>query len=109
MRKYCLTYDVKDSDKWLSNEIRLKILEVLMENDITDFESPVASTILFEDGHQELRLSHWNYIISTAFIEDLYYYLCLVAIDKTSNGYFDRNEGNRDLNNNFQQAINNLR
>ena len=107
MAKYCLTYDAKDALAWEPEELKTEISRILLENGGDYLESPVASTILFEDGKDKSELQFWNNVLLKSFKEDVFYYLCVVARTKEGD-YFDRNEGDPDLNDDYQQLLEDL-
>ena len=107
MRRYCLAYDAKDAEDWDPDELRVKIAELLIAAGALNLKSPVASTILFEDEHASSRMAYWNSKINHALRDDIYYYLCLVAIT-TTNAFIDRNEGDTGLEIHFQELIDEL-
>jgi len=107
MAKYCLTYDVQDSDKWEPNEIKISLSEILLKNNAFSLESPTASTILFEDGRGKSNITFWNNLIIKYFKEDIFYYLCVVG-KNTNSEYLDRNEGDADLDTNYQDLLEEL-
>src|ERR1700749_2437881 len=106
MAKYCLTYDAKDALAWEPEELKLKLSQVILENKGLYLESPLANAILFEDGEVKSSLNRWNAIF-LRLKEDIYYYLCAVAMN--SNGdFFDRNEGDPDLDADYQELLERL-
>lgn len=105
MRKYCVSYDVKNADEIDFNALKKEIVTVLIANGATvTFNSPVASTILFFDNTDENRINRWDTIISKNFSEVIFYYLCLIARDSNGN-QIDRNHGDLELEKNFQRLI----
>jgi hypothetical protein len=107
MAKYCVTYDAKDALAWDPEELKLDIAELLVQNKALNLESPVASAIIFEDGNVKPNISFWNSILSRKFQEDVYYYLCVVASNRDGD-YIDRNEGDADMNADFQEMLEDL-
>jgi len=107
MAKYCLTYDAKDALAWDPEELKLEVSRLLLDNGGDYLESPVANTILFEDGKDRNELQQWNHLLSKNLQEDLYYYLCVVARTKEGD-HFERNEGDPDLNDDYQQQLEDL-
>jgi hypothetical protein len=107
MAKYCLTFDAKDAVSWDPEELKLKISGILLDNKGLYLENPVASVILFEDGNVNSDIHHWNNILLRQLKEDAYYYLCVVA--KSGKGdYFERNEGDPDLEADYQDLLEDL-
>jgi hypothetical protein len=107
MAKYCLTFDAKDAVSWDPEELKLKISGILLDNKGLYLENPVASVILFEDGNVNSDMNHWNNILLRQLKEDAYYYLCVVA--KSGKGdYFERNEGDPDLEADYQDLLEDL-
>jgi hypothetical protein len=107
MAKYCLTYDAKDALAWDPEELKIEVSRILLENGADYLESPVASTILFEDGKDRSELQGWNNALQKNFQNDIYYYLCVVARTKEGD-HFERNEGDPDLNDDYQQLLEDL-
>jgi hypothetical protein len=107
MAKYCLTFDAKDAVSWDPEELKLKISGILLDNKGLYLENPVVCMILFEDGNVNSDIHHWNNILLRQLKEDVYYYLCVVA--KSAKGdYFERNEGNPDLEADYQDLLEDL-
>jgi hypothetical protein len=107
MAKYCLTYDAKDALAWDPEELKIELSRILLDNGGAYLESPTATTILFEDGKDRSELSFWNNLLLKSLKEDIYYYLCVVARSKEDT-YFERNEGDPDLNDDYQQLLEDL-
>jgi hypothetical protein len=107
MAKYCLTYDAKDALAWEPEELKLEISRLLLNNGGDYLESPVVSTILFEDGKDRSDLPSWNNLLAKNMQENIYYYLCVVARTKEGD-HFERNEGDPDLNDDYQQLLEDL-
>ncbi|MBN9485155.1 MAG: hypothetical protein BGO70_10775 [Bacteroidetes bacterium 43-93] len=109
MRKYCLTYDVKDSENIDSTSLKKTIVELLHQNGaiITAFKNPVASTIIFVDKEDSMRISYWDGIINQTFGNDIFYYLCVVA-KRTDNTFVDKDHGDPKMEANFQALIKDL-
>ena len=107
MAKYCLTFDAKDAVTWDPEELKLKISGILLDNKGLYLENPVASVVLFEDGNVNSDIHHWNNILLRQLKEDAYYYLCVVA--KSGKGdSIDRNEGDPDLDADYQDLLEDL-
>jgi hypothetical protein len=107
MAKYCLTYDAKDALAWEPEELKLEISRLLLNNGGDYLESPIVNVILFEDGKDRSDLPSWNNLLAKNLQEDIYYYLCVVA--RTREGdHFERNEGDPDLNDDYQQLLEDL-
>jgi hypothetical protein len=107
MAKYCLTFDAKDAVSWDPEELKLKISGILLDNKGLYLENPVVCVILFEDGNVNSDIHHWNNILLRQLKEDVYYYLCVVA--KSAKGdYFERNEGDPDLEADYQDLLEDL-
>ena len=102
-----MTFDAKDAVSWNPEELKLKIYGILLDNKGLYLESPVISVILFEDGNVNSDINHWNNILLRQLKEDAYYYLCVVA--KSAKGDFiDRNEGDPDLDADYQDLLEDL-
>ena len=106
MAKYCLSYEARNSTLWEADELKLKIAETLLAGDAFDLQHPVAGTILFEDGSSKSMIQHWNSRL-VALKEDIYYYLCQVAKAREDD-HIDRNEGDPNLNDDFQELLEDL-
>jgi hypothetical protein len=107
MAKYCLTFDAKDAVSWDPEELTLKISGILLDNKGLYLENPVVCVILFEDGNVNSDMNYWNNILLRQLKEDVYYYLCVVA--KSGKGdYFERNEGDPDLDADYQDLLEDL-
>ena len=106
MAKYCLSYEAKNALIWEENELKLKIAEILLKNDAYDLQHPIAGTLLFEDGAVKSMIQHWNSAL-IGLKEDIYYYLCQVAKAREDD-YMDRNEGDPNLNDEFQDLLDEL-
>ena len=120
MAKYCLTYDAKDALAWDPEELKLEVSRLLLDNGGDYLESPVGNTILFEDGKDRSDLQFWNStvvllysieswnnLLSKNHQENIFYYLCVVARTKEGD-HFERNEGDPDLNDDYQQQLEDL-
>ena len=107
MAKYCLTYDAKDALAWDPEELKLEVSRLLLDNGGDYLESPVGNTILFEDGKDRSDLQFWNNLLSKNHQENIFYYLCVVARTKEGD-HFERNEGDPDLNDDYQQQLEDL-
>jgi hypothetical protein len=107
MAKYCLTYDAKDALAWDPEELKIELSRILLDNGGDYLESPTATTILFDDGKDRAELASWNSLLLKSLKEDIYYYLCVVARSK-DDSYFERNEGDPDLNDDYQQLLEDL-
>ena len=107
MAKYCLTYDAKDALAWEPEELKIEVSRILLDNGADYLESPVASAILFDDGKDRNELASWNSLLLKTFQNDIYFYLCVVARTKEGE-HFDRNEGDPDLNDDYQQLLEDL-
>jgi hypothetical protein len=104
MYKYCLSYDVINSDKNDPETIKRKITTLILKQGITHtLKNPVASTIIFEDDNDERNISYWNSLLLK--MKNIHYYICLVPLDYELNQFIERNEGNSILNNNFQHLV----
>lgn len=106
MAKYCLSYEARDSFIWVADELKLKVAELLLKNAAFDLQQPIAGTIIFEDGAVKSNIREWN----TALLplkEDLFYYLCQIAKAREDD-YVERNEGDPNLNDDFQQLLEEL-
>ena len=104
MIRYVLSYDAKDASKQTSDELKLKIVIELLLNDAMNFHSPVASTIFFDDPVDGERLQVWNDLLLKHFGEKIFYYLCVVGIDKQKKSLY-RIKGDPDLEKRFQDLI----
>jgi hypothetical protein len=107
MAKYCLSFDAKDALAWDPEELKLEVSRLLLQNGGDYLESPVATTILFDDGKDRSDLQTWNSLLAKNLKEDIYYYLCVVARTKEGEP-FERNEGDPDLNDDYQQLLEDL-
>jgi len=107
MAKYCLVYDAKDALGAGPMDLKLDIADFLLENKAFNLENPVISTILFEDGNIKPSLSQWQSQLTRKFQEEIYYYLCVVASSREGE-HLDRNEGDMDLNDAFQEELDGL-
>ena len=110
MRRYCLSYDVKNSKDWRevgADQLKLGIAEILIDAGATNLQSPVASTIYFDDAQDGNRLNMWNGIISTEYGEDIHYYLCLLSFITATGTPTDKISGDLALMNRFREQINN--
>lgn len=108
MRRYCLAYDVKDSEENDCNEIRQEIIKVLLSQDAMNLERPLESTILFEEETDKVKLTIWNNLIAKHFDSKIFHYLCLVSKD-TKGVFLDKNHGNRELMENFRMEVRNIK
>jgi hypothetical protein len=106
MAKYCISYEAKNSNIWDADELNVKIAEVLKKNGAFDLQQPVAGTILFEDGAVKSFIRDWNNHL-LPLKEDIFYYLCQVAKAREDD-YMDRNEGDPNLNDDFQDLLDDL-
>jgi hypothetical protein len=117
MRKYCLAYDAINSGQWQGNELKKVIIEILIAAGAVNFETPVASTILFEYQNENIRIQYFKNAISGEFISaknrngklksGIYYYLCMVARD-TNGNYVERSNPNPSLENSLQEILNQM-
>ena len=107
MARYCLTYDAKDALAWEPEELKIEISRLLLDNGGEYLEGPIAGAIVFEDGKDRSELQSWNHLLQKQLQNDIYYYLCVVARTKEGE-YFERNEGNPDLNDDYQQLLEDL-
>jgi hypothetical protein len=107
MAKYCLVYDAKDALGAGPMDLKLDIADFLLANKAFNLENPVNSTILFEDGNIKPTLAQWQSQLTRKFQEEIYYYLCVVASSREGE-HLERNEGDMDLNDDFQEAIDDL-
>lgn len=106
MKKYCLAYDAINSGQWQGNELKKVIIEILIAAGAVNFETPVASTILFEDETDRNRINYWNNTIRTEFVSStnrtgklkngIYYYICMVAKD-VNGAYVERKNADPSL------------
>ena len=107
MAKYCLSFDAKDVLAWEPDEAKLQVSRLLLDNGGAYLESPIINTILFEDGKDRSDLNSWNHLLIKNLKDDFYFYLCVVP--QTRDGdYFERNEGDPDLNDDYQQLLEDL-
>ncbi|HXB08282.1 MAG TPA: hypothetical protein VNW04_14225 [Puia sp.] len=107
MAKYCLTFDAKDALAWEPEELKMEVSRLLMENGGSYLESPIVNVVLFEDGKDRSDLQSWNHLLLKSLKEDIYYYLCVVPQTKDGD-FFERNEGDPDLNDDYQQLLEDL-
>lgn len=118
MRKYCLTYDAKNSKesydaessqkKKTENEnLKKRIAKILIDGGAINLESYVASTITFFDDTDTLRINHWKNVL-LKIDNEIYYYLC--AVTKLTTGKFVEvnDKGDVKLNQRFQELIKDL-
>jgi hypothetical protein len=107
MAKYCLAYDAKDALAWDPEELKLEISRLLLESGGSYLESPIVNVILFEDGKDRSDLPGWNNFLNKQKKEDIFYYLCVVPSNKDGD-FFERNEGDPDLNDDYQQLLDDM-
>lgn len=107
MAKYCLSFDAKDALAWDPEELKLEVSRLLLANGGDYLESPIANTIVFEDGKDRNELPSWNNLLVKNLKEDIFFYLCVVARTKEGD-HFERNEGDPDLNDDYQQLLEDL-
>jgi hypothetical protein len=108
MAKYCLVYDAKDALGAGPMDLKLDLADFLLAAKAYNLENPLAGTILFEDDTIKPALSQWQAQITRKFHEEMYYYLCVVASSREGEP-LERNEGDMDLNDDFQAALEDLR
>jgi hypothetical protein len=108
MRRYCLSYDAKDSKKWKPDELKAKIATVLIATGATNLMSPTASTILFHDQEIKTSILNWNTIIMKELGNDIYYYLCLVAQYKENGKNIDKHQADKGLMKGFKELLDKL-
>lgn len=58
MIKYCFTYDAIKSEKWNGDELKIKITKLLSDEGAVNLTSPTASTILFGDTYERVRIGY---------------------------------------------------
>lgn len=106
MRKYCLSYDAKNSKDEDLTKLKLDIVNLLRENGVSEngVSNPVASTIIFLDNIEPVRIKYWNDLIHTTFSDKIYYYLSAVALLSNGNSVI-RDNGDQDLESNFSELI----
>jgi hypothetical protein len=114
MRKYCLAYDTINSGEWQGNELKKVIIEILIAAGAVNFETPVASTILFEYQSENTRIRYFERAIIGEFISatnrngklksGIYYYLCMVARD-TNGNYIERSNPDPGLAASLQEIL----
>jgi hypothetical protein len=107
MAKYALSYDAKDALAWDPEELKLEISRQLLQAGAHSLEGPIASTILFEDEKDRSDLQSWNHLLLKNLKEDIFYYLSVVPQSKDGD-FFERNEGDPDLNDDYQQLLEDL-
>jgi len=88
-------------------DLKLDIADFLLANKAFNLENPVNGALLFEDGNIKPSLSHWQSQLTRKFQEEIYYYLCVVASSREGE-HQERNQGNMDLNDDFQEALDDL-
>ena len=108
MAKDCLTYDARDVLAWEPEELKLELSRLLLEGGGDFLENPVVGTLLFDDGKDRSDLQTWNNLLQKNLKDEIYYYLCVVARAREGEP-FERNEGDPDLNEDFQQLLDDLR
>lgn len=117
MRKYCLTYDAKNSKvsydtesykkKIIEDEnLKKRIAKILIDGGAVNLESYIASTITFYDELENVRFNHWVEVLRL-IEEEIFYELSLVA--KGTKGPMSKTKGNKELNENFQKIIQPIR
>ena len=106
MAKYCLSYEAKNSALWEADELKLKIAEILLNHKAFDLQHPIAGTLLFEDGSSKSMIRDWNDTLLT-LKDDIFYYLCQVAKGREDD-YLDRDQGDPNLNDDFQELLDEL-
>jgi hypothetical protein len=107
MARYCFSYDAKDALSWDPEELILKISEIMLNNKGLYLENPVPNTILFEDGTAQPNLAFWNGIFLKNIKEEVFYYICVVARNPKGE-YNENNEGDPDLDADFQELLEDL-
>jgi len=117
MRKYCLAYDATNSDEWQGNELKKTIIEILIAADAINFETPVASTILFEYQNENVRVQYFENALRTEFRRSanrngrlktgIYYYICMIA-RYTDGDYIERSNPNPSLALSLQEILNEI-
>src|SRR5258707_4610264 len=107
MAKYCLTYDAKDALAWEPEELKLEVSRLVLDNGGSYLESPIVNVVLFEDGKDRSDLQSWNHLLLKSLKEDIFYYLCVVPSTKDGD-FFERNEGESDLDDDYPQLLEDL-
>ena len=105
MSKYCLVYEAKGAQ--VSDNLTADIAKLILDHKGYELRNPVAGTILFEDASERSTIGQWNDLFVKNLKTDIFYYLCQVA--NTRDGqYFERDEGDFELDEDFQDLLDEL-